>query len=77
METTKKKVTIEHKVDADDFTRTEVYVMVDGENVGGGLIGGEPEDAMELRDYDWIRPMIEALAVKLGAEVETVEVARA
>lgn len=67
------KVTIWHEPQdfERDSGRSAITVKVDGETVGGGSFGGEPEDNMELRDYAWVRPLIESLAKALGAEVET------
>lgn len=50
-----------------------VDVLIDGQSVGHGSIGGEPEDNSIERDYKWIRPTIQSLAEKLGAEVEVIE----
>lgn len=47
-----------------------IRVEVDGENIGGGRIGGEPEDNCEYRDYSWIRPMVRALSLALGVKAE-------
>lgn len=50
---------------------TEVYV--DGEHIGGGGYGGEPEDNYRFRDYSWVENLLAELARKLGADV-TVDV---
>lgn len=70
------KVRIEHEPEdfSRDHGRSHVSVSVDGVYVGGGSIGGEPEDNAEGRDYAWIRPLIESLSKALGADVETVTV---
>jgi hypothetical protein len=68
------KVTIEREGDEDGYQRARLTVKVDGVTVGGGGIGGEPEDNCERRDYSWIRPLIARLSKALGAEVETVAV---
>lgn len=71
-------VTIEHEpqnFDGNNPSFSAIAVKVDGVLVGGGSMGGEPEDNTELRDYVWIRPLIETLAKALGADVETLTVA--
>ena len=50
------------------FERTDVYV--DDVYIGGGTYGGEPEDNMRCRDYDWVEMLLDTLATKLGAEVK-------
>lgn len=47
----------------------ETQVYVNGEHIGGGRYGGEPEDNMRSRKYAWVETVIERLAHKLGADV--------
>ena len=49
--------------------RDMTIVEVDGEIIGSGRYGGEPEDNMQCRDYDWVEKLLKTLAEKLGAEV--------
>jgi hypothetical protein len=49
------------------YESTEVYV--DGELIGDGNYGGEPEDNVRYRDYSWVEPLLEELAKRLGADV--------
>ncbi|MBA7629317.1 hypothetical protein ES703_36815 [subsurface metagenome] len=51
---------------------TEVFV--DGEKIGEGSYGGEPEDNHRYRDYNWVEPLLQKLAIKLGAEVELLRI---
>jgi hypothetical protein len=44
-------------------------VIIDGESIGTGNIGGEPEDNTYNRDYNWIDSMIRSVALALGADV--------
>lgn len=46
-----------------------VEVIVNGDPLGAGVIGGEPEDNYYFRDYDWIDSLLGQLAKALGAEV--------
>jgi hypothetical protein len=48
-------------------------ILVDGERVAFGNYGGEPEDNLRCRDYDWVEDAFVKLAKALGAEVELVE----
>ena len=66
------KVTIRHKVIREDDGITSIEVELDGQEIGGGTFGGEPEDNTENRDYSWVTPLVKRLAQKLGADVETV-----
>lgn len=50
--------------------REAVRVFVDGQPIGSGHYGGEPEDNSRRRDYGWVEDMFLTLASKLGAEVE-------
>lgn len=52
----------------DQLESVEVYV--DGERIGFGSYGGEPEDNSRIRDYGWVEDVIVKLAEKLGAEVK-------
>jgi hypothetical protein len=52
-----------------DAEHSSITVLVDGEQVGGGYVGGEPEDNLICRDYAWIVPMIAALGKAIGADV--------
>jgi hypothetical protein len=65
------KVVIKSLGEVDDFgdgsEETEVYV--DGELIGRGSYGGEPEDNYRFRDYAWVEDLIVKLAKKLGADV--------
>lgn len=64
----------EHKVVIDwkpyEDGRGVVNVTVNGTRVGGGGIGGEPEDNVRYRDYSWIEGTLSKLAKTLGASVE-------
>jgi hypothetical protein len=64
--------TITNRRDGETWHETEL--LVDGELIGSGAYGGEPEDNSYWRDYKWVEPMIESLAKKLGGEVEHVTV---
>lgn len=66
------KVTIDVLIDdgIDVYNKYErLEVRVNGDYVGGGVYGGEPEDNCRTRDYMWIEHLIADLAIKLGAEV--------
>ena len=66
------KFTIKITNRGDDYEPTSVQVL-DGEtDIGGGTIGGEPEDNCMVRDYRWIVPLLKKMAGHLGAEVEVV-----
>lgn len=52
-----------------DYPRYELNVFVDGELIGGGGYGGEPEDNTHYRDYKWVQELVVELAKELGAEV--------
>lgn len=56
--------------------QTGIRVIVDGEVIGTGDYGGEPEDNCEYRDYKWVKELLVTLAGKLGAEatIESIEV---
>lgn len=70
------KVTIRRVGGGEDgYEPVSIEVLVDGQLVGDGSIGGEPEDNCERRSYSWIRPLLVALAKKLGAEVSEERVA--
>lgn len=47
----------------------EVEVIVDGDVVGAGTFGGEPEDNYEFRDYRWVIPLLKKMAERMGATV--------
>ena len=64
------KVTIKSITDSEDFEIEDVEVYIDGEKIGEGYYGGEPEDNMRSRTYKWVEPLLKTLAEKLGAEVE-------
>ena len=69
------QVLIKVEPDGDVYDRAKyafVRVYVDGELVGDEYIGGEPEDNMWTRDYEWIAPMLQTLAEKLGAHATIV-----
>lgn len=57
-----------------DTGRERIEVSVDGEYVGGGYYGGEPEDNYRFRQYAWVEELVEALAAKLGAKVAKTKV---
>lgn len=61
---------------AGDRGRTGIRVIVDGEVIGTGDYGGEPEDNCEYRDYAWVKELLVDLAKKLGASasIEDIEV---
>lgn len=52
---------------------TGLRLIVDGEIIGTGEYGGEPEDNCEYRDYKWVKTMLVTLANKLGATSKIVE----
>lgn len=52
-----------------DYEPVGVSVSIAGEEIGGGGIGGEPEDNCMVRDYSWIVPTLKRLAERLGGEV--------
>ena len=54
----------------------EIVVWADDVFVGRGAFGGEPEDNLRCRDYDWVQPLIENLSQKLGAKVEVSNIKR-
>lgn len=58
-----------------DLQNVGLRLVVDGEVVDTGSFGGEPEDAIECRDYKWVKAMLVGLASRLGAaaRIETVE----
>lgn len=51
----------------DGYTRSEFWL--DGMLIGKGHYGGEPEDNLKCRDYDWVETIITRVAKGLGAEV--------
>lgn len=60
------KITV---VRCDSDSAAAIRVVVDGKLIGVGTIGdGQPEDAIEYRDYKWIKEMLRDLAVSLGAD---------
>lgn len=63
-------VEIRLSVEKWDDRGIELAVWVDGERVGGGVVGGEPEDNNIYRDYKWIVPLLHELSLRLGAAVE-------
>jgi hypothetical protein len=67
------KVTIAVETFGEYDERASVVVSVDGKRVGGGGMGGEPEDNTRCRDWSWVEPTLEALAKALGADVELTE----
>lgn len=61
--------------DGDEYDRAKyasIELYVGGKMVGDEYIGGEPEDNMWTRDYEWIAPMLQTLAEKLGAHATVV-----
>lgn len=62
---------IETEPDWDRNANTEISVYVDGQLVGDGFFGGEPEDNNAFRTYYWVVPLLTKLANHLGAAVET------
>lgn len=59
--------------DEDDRAKyASIILYVGGKLVGEEYIGGEPEDNMWTRDYEWIAPMLQTLAEKLGAHATIV-----
>ena len=44
-------------------------VRVNGEYIGGGQCGGEPEDNCRTRDWAWVELLLNALTQKLGGEL--------
>ena len=62
------KVQIRNSNDPEsNFSR--IKVLLDGELIGEGHFGGEPEDNSGFRDYAWVGPLFIKLAEKLGATV--------
>jgi len=47
-----------------------IDVFLDGERIGCGNFGGDPEDNSFYRDYSWVLPLIKKLGEELGAEIE-------
>ena len=68
----KQKVIIDIEIE-DNYDRPQatLNLSVDGDIIGSGCIGGEPEDNSLGRDYNWIAPLMIKLAEKLGADAET------
>lgn len=66
------KVTIEAITFKSDYwpKREETRILVDGNLIGQGFYGGEPEDNLKSRDYNWVEPLFKKLAESLGAAVE-------
>ena len=50
--------------------KQDTSFFVDGEHIGSGSYGGEPEDNTRFRDYNWVEPLIAKIARRLGATVE-------
>ena len=50
-----------------------LVVFVDGDQVGFGVFGGEPEDNSLARDYAWVPSVMRRLAESLGATVSVVK----
>lgn len=55
-----------------DFPYAEVDFFIDGTHIASGSYGGEPEDNLRGRDYQWVEGAIAKIAIALGAEVELV-----
>lgn len=69
------KVTIKSVEYQDAYNvREKTIVEVDGEKIGEGYYGGEPEDNARYRDYGWVEDLIATLAAKLGAETEVISI---
>lgn len=62
--------TLKIVIEDQGFPYTYVNVLLDGTSIGGGGIGGEPEDATIGRDYSWIVPALKAVAESFGHPVE-------
>jgi hypothetical protein len=60
-------VTVEYEREWDYYERVKFFL--DGEYVGSGRFGGEPEDNTRYRDYAWVDDIIKTIATRLGAEV--------
>ena len=56
-----------------DGPKEKTIVIVDGEIIGSGRYGGEPEDNFRFRQYDWVEALIANVCKKLGAEVTVTE----
>lgn len=57
-----------------DYEPHEITIVeVDGEEIGRGRYGGEPEDNCRFRDYGWVECILKTLAEELGAKVEVEE----
>jgi hypothetical protein len=73
----KPKVTIKRVFEdpiGTDFNRViGCSVWLNGEFIGCGSFGGEPEDNLESRDYAWVLPLITDLVKELDCEVEETE----
>ena len=70
-----KKLTIKTVTLRDDYdSRDKDEFYIDGEKIGEGYYGGEPEDNLRYRDYAWVPEIIEKIAKRLGADVETEQV---
>ena len=65
------KVIIKRIKSIDEYGETHsTAVTVDGNFVGGGFYGGEPEDNSMYRTYKWVEPLLVALSKALGAKIE-------
>jgi hypothetical protein len=67
------EVRIVTRIEEDNWYGEQVNqeFYVDGELVGTGWYGGEPEDNTWSRSYAWVDEVIAKIAVKLGADVVT------
>lgn len=71
------KVIIESITERDAWdSYASTRVLVNGEPIGEGSYGGEPEDNMRGRDYSWVEPLLLKLAKTLGADAECVTIER-
>lgn len=58
--------------DDNDVRSSELELLVDGQTLGYGGYGGEPEDNTRHRDYAWVEELLYQLAKALGADVEVI-----
>jgi len=66
-----KKLTIRTVILEDYYDmREKDEFYLDGEKIGEGYYGGEPEDNSKGRDYRWVSEVIQKIAESLGAELE-------
>lgn len=57
----------------EDSNYSDLTLSVDGEMIGTGCFGGEPEDNTKCRTYHWVVPLLKKLAIELGGAVQVFE----